>query len=105
MQPGGGSTGTGGNPEIVQQKTDEALRAQPSVSGGDAGLRLDQKTAKLFADADAGAKKAGDSYVTVERLLIALAGLSGSKAAAAIAEGNRRINAKNSGIQRLSIGI
>ena len=70
----------GGKPELVQQKTDEALRSQPSVSGGDSGLRLDQKTAKLFADAEAGAKKAGDSYVTVERLLIALSALSGSKA-------------------------
>ncbi|MEM5515516.1 ATP-dependent chaperone ClpB [Henriciella sp. AS95] len=69
----------GGNPEIVQQKNDEALRAQPSVSGGDAGLRLDQKTAKLFADAEAASKQAGDSYITVERLLAAMAGLSGSK--------------------------
>ena len=43
----------GGKPELVQQKTEEAIRAQPSVSGGDAGLRLDQKTAKLFSDAEA----------------------------------------------------
>ena len=77
----------GGKPELVQQKTDEALRSQPSVSGGDSGLRLDQKTAKLFADAEAGAKKAGDSYVTVERLLIALSALSGSKASDALKAG------------------
>ncbi|MGB3625732.1 MAG: ATP-dependent chaperone ClpB [Henriciella sp.] len=77
----------GGNPELVQQKTDEALRAQPSVSGGDAGLRLDQKTAKLFADAEAQSKKAGDSYITVERLLAAMAGLSGSKAHEALKAG------------------
>ena len=77
----------GGNPELVEQKVDEALRAQPSVSGGDSGLRLDQKTAKLFADAEASAKKAGDSYVTIERILLALAGLSGSKAADALKSG------------------
>ena len=94
----------GGNPEIVQQKTDEALRAQPSVSGGDAGLRLDQKTAKLFADADAGAKKAGDSYVTVERLLIALAGLSGSKAAAAIEAGGVKSGALEAAVAKLRQG-
>jgi ATP-dependent Clp protease ATP-binding subunit ClpB len=94
----------GGNPEIVQQKTDEALRAQPSVSGGDAGLRLDQKTAKLFANADAGAKKAGDSYVTVERLLIALAGLSGSKAAAAIEAGGVKPGALESAVAKLRQG-
>ncbi|HIG24033.1 MAG TPA: ATP-dependent chaperone ClpB [Henriciella marina] len=94
----------GGNPEIVQQKTDEALRAQPSVSGGDAGLRLDQKTAKLFADADAGAKKAGDSYVTVERLLIALAGLSGSKAAAAIEAGGVKPGELEAAVAKLRQG-
>jgi ATP-dependent Clp protease ATP-binding subunit ClpB len=77
----------GGNPELVQQKTEEALRSQPSVSGGDAGLRLDQKTAKLFADAETGAKKAGDSFVTLERLLIAMSGLSGSRAADALSAG------------------
>ncbi len=75
---------SGGQPERVTQLTDEALRAVPKVSGGDSGLRMDQKTAKLFADAQAGAQKAGDSFVTVERLLIALAGLSGSKAADAL---------------------
>ena len=94
----------GGNPEIVQQKTDEALRAQPSVSGGDAGLRLDQKTAKLFADADAGAKKAGDSYVTVERLLIALAGVSGSKAAAAIEAGGVKPGELEAAVAKLRQG-
>ena len=94
----------GGNPEIVQQKTEEALRAQPSVSGGDTGLRLDQKTAKLFADADAGAKKAGDSYVTVERLLIALAGLSGSKAAAAIEAGGVKSGALEAAVAKLRQG-
>ena len=77
----------GGKPELVQQKTDEALRAQPSVTGGDSGLRLDQKTAKLFADADAGAKRAGDSFITIERILVALAGLAGSKAADALKAG------------------
>ena len=74
----------GGQPERVAQQNDEALRGTPKVSGGDGGLRLDQKTAKLFADAQAGAQKAGDSFVTVERMLIALANLSGSKAAAAL---------------------
>ena len=71
----------GGQPERVIQLNDEALLAVSKVTGGDGGLRLDQKTAKLFADAQAGATKAGDSFITVERMLIALAGLKGSKAA------------------------
>jgi len=74
----------GGQPEQVAQLVDEALRAIPKVSGGQSGLRLDQATAKLFADAEAGAKKAGDSFITVERMLIALAGLKNSKAADAL---------------------
>ncbi len=75
---------SGGQPERTAQLVDDALRAVPRVSGGQGGLRLDQTTAKLFADAEAGAKKAGDSFITVERLLIALAGLKGSKAASAL---------------------
>ncbi|WP_018148633.1 ATP-dependent chaperone ClpB [Henriciella marina] len=94
----------GGNPEIVQQKTEEALRSQPSVSGGDSGLRLDQKTAKLFADADAGAKKAGDSYVTIERLLIALAGLSGSKATEALQAGGVKPSSLEAAVAKLRQG-
>ncbi len=77
----------GGQPERVAQINGEALRGVAKVSGGDGQLRLDQKTAKLFADAEAAAKKAGDSFVTVERMLIALAGLKGSKAAEALAQG------------------
>lgn len=76
----------GGQPERVAQLLDEALRQVPKVSGGQGGLRLDQSTAKLFADAEASAKKAGDSFITVERMLIALAGLSNNKAAEALAQ-------------------
>ena len=76
----------GGQPERVSQALETALRAIPKVSGGQGGLRLDQSTAKLFADAEAGAKKAGDSFITVERMLIALAGLKNNKAAEAITQ-------------------
>ncbi|MEL6691419.1 MAG: ATP-dependent chaperone ClpB [Pseudomonadota bacterium] len=76
----------GGQPERVVQTLDDALRAVPKVSGGQGGLRLDQSTAKLFADAEASAKKAGDSFITVERLLIALASLKKNKAAEALAQ-------------------
>ncbi|MDJ0920200.1 MAG: ATP-dependent chaperone ClpB [Henriciella sp.] len=71
----------GGQPERAIQLTEEAIRAIPKVSGAGGGLRLDQASAKLFQSAEAAAKKAGDSFVTVERLLIAMAGLKGSKPA------------------------
>ncbi|MEM9225027.1 MAG: ATP-dependent chaperone ClpB [Pseudomonadota bacterium] len=74
----------GGQPERAAQVNGEALRGVPKIAGGDGQLRLDQKTAQLFANAEAAAKTAGDSFVTVERLLIALAGLKGAKAADAL---------------------
>ena len=72
----------GGKPELVLQATEDALKKLPRVTGG-SGLSLSSEGAKLFADAEAGAKKAGDSFVTVERLLIASA-QGKSKAAEAL---------------------
>ena len=72
---------SGGRPELVVQGVDTALGKIPKVSGSNTGLRLEQAGAKLFQDAEAGAKKAGDSFVTTERLLLAIAGLSSDPAA------------------------
>ncbi|MEM9055621.1 MAG: Clp protease N-terminal domain-containing protein, partial [Pseudomonadota bacterium] len=94
----------GGQPERVAQLNDEALRAIPKVSGGQSGLRLDQITAKLFADAEAGAKQSGDSFVTVERLLIALTGLSGSKAADALKQSGVTANNLEAAVTQLRQG-
>ncbi|MFN3608566.1 MAG: ATP-dependent chaperone ClpB [Hyphomonas sp.] len=72
----------GGRPELAVQGVDAALGRVPKVSGaGAGGLRLEQAGAKLFQEAEAGAKKAGDAFVTAERLLLAIAGLSGDPAA------------------------
>ena len=94
----------GGQPEKVAQLLDEALRAIPKVSGGQSGLRLDQSTAKLFADAEAGAKKAGDSFITVERMLIALAGLQSSKAADALKSAGVTANLLEAAVTQLRQG-
>jgi ATP-dependent Clp protease ATP-binding subunit ClpB len=72
---------SGGRPELAVQGIDTALGKIPKVSGSNTGLRLEQAGAKLFQDAEAGAKKAGDSFVTTERLLLAIAGLAGDPAA------------------------
>ena len=45
----------------------------PQVEGGNGQLYLAQPLAKVFSTAEELAKKAGDSFVTVERLLQALA--------------------------------
>ncbi len=75
---------SGGRPELAIQGVDAALAKLPKVSGNAGGLRLEQSGAKLFQEAEAGAKKAGDAFVTVERLLLAIAGLSGDPAAEAL---------------------
>ncbi|MEH6487739.1 ATP-dependent chaperone ClpB [Hyphomonas oceanitis] len=71
----------GGRPELVVQGVDAALGKLPKVTGANNGLRLEQASAKLFQDAEASAKKTGDSFVTTERLLLAIAGLAGDPAA------------------------
>jgi len=65
---------SGGNSREALQATEEALRKIPKVEGGGAGqLYLSPAVARVFDTAEKAAQKAGDSYVTVERLLIALA--------------------------------
>ncbi len=64
----------GGRPKDAAQAVDRAVAAMPKVAGGGAGqLYLTGPLAKVFSTAEAIADKAGDSFVTVERLLIALA--------------------------------
>ena len=64
---------SGGQSAEVRRLLETHLSGIPSVSGGGAGqLYLSPSMAKLFEKAEEVAKKAGDSYVTVERLLLAL---------------------------------
>ncbi len=63
----------GGAPERVAQANDIALAKIPKVSGGEGQIYMDPQSAKLIDQAEQIAKKAGDSFVTVERLLTALA--------------------------------
>ena len=62
----------GGRPKDARLGVDAALEAMPKVEGGNGQLYLAQPLAKVFSTAEELAKKAGDSFVTVERLLQAL---------------------------------
>ena len=73
----------GGDANVALAEAEAALAKVPSVSGGDGQMYMDSVTAKVIAEADKIAEKAGDSYVTAERLLTALA-LTKSGAAAAL---------------------
>ncbi len=64
----------GGRSRDALKDTELALAKLPKVQGGGAGqLYLAPATARIFDNAEKIAQKAGDSYVTVERLLLALA--------------------------------
>ncbi|MBB3286767.1 MULTISPECIES: ATP-dependent chaperone ClpB [Rhizobium] len=63
----------GGDAKAARIANDAVLAKLPKVSGGDGQVYLSQPLAKVFATAEDAAKKAGDSFVTVERLLQALA--------------------------------
>lgn len=63
----------GGDSKAVRLAVDAALKAMPKVEGGNGQLYMAAPLAKVFKTAEEVAKKAGDSFVTVERLLLALA--------------------------------
>jgi len=62
----------GGKPEVALQRTDEALAKLPQVEGGGGQIYMAAPMAKVFATAEEVGKKAGDKFVTAERLLMAL---------------------------------
>jgi len=65
---------SGGNSRAALAATEAALAKRPKVSGGGAGqVYLDPALARVFDVAEKAGEKAGDSFVTVERLLLALA--------------------------------
>ncbi|MFZ1107102.1 MAG: ATP-dependent chaperone ClpB [Rhodomicrobium sp.] len=65
---------SGGRPEDALARVEQALAKMPKVSGAGAGqVYVAPQLAKVLDQAEKIAEKAGDSYVTVERLLLALA--------------------------------
>jgi ATP-dependent Clp protease ATP-binding subunit ClpB len=65
---------SGGRHREALAAVEKALEKLPKVSGAGAGqVYLAPGTARVFATVEKAAEKAGDSYVTVERLLLALA--------------------------------
>src|SRR5260221_4616078 len=64
----------GGNPQAALQETETALAKFSKVGGaGDSQPGLSRDTSRVLDEAEQIAKKAGDSFVTVERILLALA--------------------------------
>ncbi|WP_415404587.1 ATP-dependent chaperone ClpB [Tateyamaria sp. SN3-11] len=96
-------TRAGGDPGRVLAHVDQTLAKQSKVTGDAAQVYLDQATAKVLAEAEALAKKAGDSFVPVERLLMAL-GMVKSGAKDALEAGKVSPQALNSAINDIRKG-
>jgi len=96
----------GGAPETALRETDAALARIPAVSGSGAqnapGLSTD--AVRILDSAEQIAQKAGDSYVTVERLLLALVLASTTAAGKALAAAGVRAEALNGAINQLRQG-
>src|SRR6202012_1161215 len=63
----------GGSDKAVRDGVAAALAKLPKVEGGSGQVYLAPETARLLDSAEQAAKKAGDSFVTAEYLLLALA--------------------------------
>ena len=63
----------GGDVRRAEADVETALKKRAQVTGGSGQLYLDGDTARVFATAEEASKKAGDAFVTTERLLAALA--------------------------------
>ncbi|MEM1375578.1 MAG: ATP-dependent chaperone ClpB [Pseudomonadota bacterium] len=94
---------SGGTASAVSQSVDMAVAKQPKVSGDAAQVYVDQTLAKVLAEAETIAKKAGDSFVPVERMLMALAMVK-SAAKSAMEAGGVTAQALNSAINDLRKG-
>ncbi|HUK06625.1 MAG TPA: ATP-dependent chaperone ClpB [Stellaceae bacterium] len=95
----------GGDPAVAASAVDEALQKLPRVEGAGAGqVYFSQETARLFEQAEKIAEKAGDSFVTVERLLLALAMMRDGAASKALAAARVTPQALNAAIEEIRKG-
>src|SRR5215218_308903 len=96
---------SGGNSRQALAGVEEALGKMPKVSGSGSGqVYLAAGTARLFDNAEKIADKAGDSFVTVERLLLAIALEKDSDAGRIIAKSGASPQSINAAIESLRKG-
>ncbi|GAA0640460.1 ATP-dependent chaperone ClpB [Sphingomonas ursincola] len=96
----------GGQAPVAVQEVDALLAKVPAVSGGGAQQTpgLDNDAVRLLDSAEQVASKAGDSFVTVERLLLAIALAKGTKAGDPLAKAGVTPEALNTAINELRGG-
>ncbi len=93
----------GGDPARVVEAVDVAMAKIPKVTGDGGQTYMDQQTGKVLAEAEKVAKKAGDSFVPVERILMALVMVK-SKAKEALEAGDVSAQKLNEAINDIRKG-
>jgi ATP-dependent Clp protease ATP-binding subunit ClpB len=94
----------GGDPKSALNGVEAALARIPAVEGGDGQTYLDAATVKVFDSAEKLAEKAKDSFITVERILTALALATGTPSAKILADANVTAQSLNGAIENLRKG-
>jgi ATP-dependent Clp protease ATP-binding subunit ClpB len=95
----------GGRPEAVREEVARALLKLPRIEGSGAGqVYLAPESARLFDQAEQIAKKAGDSFVTAEMLLLALTMATGTNAAKILKDAGVTAQGLNKAISDLRQG-
>ncbi|WP_119680401.1 ATP-dependent chaperone ClpB [Indioceanicola profundi] len=95
----------GGDPARALTAVEGELKRIPKVEGpGAGGVGLSRELARVFGTAEEVAQKAGDSFVTAERLLLALALTTGTGAAKALADAGAAPQKLNEAINSLRKG-
>ncbi|BBE35733.1 ATP-dependent chaperone ClpB [Sphingosinicella microcystinivorans] len=95
----------GGDARTAVREIDQALAKHAQVSGGGAqSVQWDNDTVRVLTQAEEVAKKAGDSFVTVERLLLALTLAKETAAGKALAAAGVTPQGLNSAIEELRQG-
>jgi ATP-dependent Clp protease ATP-binding subunit ClpB len=95
----------GGQPERALAQTEAELAKLPRVEGGGAGqVYMAPEMGRIFEQAEKIAEKAGDSYVTAERMLLALALSSGTASARILKDAGVTPQGLNAAINELRKG-
>ena len=96
---------SGGRSREALAAVEKALAKRPSVSGGGSGqLYMAPELARVFDSAEKIADKAGDKFVTAERLLLALALEKGTETAKILADAGLTAQGLNTAINDIRKG-
>ena len=96
----------GGDPKTAKREVDALVAKEPSVTGSGASQApgMDGNTIRILDQAEQVAQKAGDSYVTVERLLLAFALAKGTDVGNALQKAGVTPQGLNAAIEKLRGG-